>query len=171
MTYPSYAYLTPDTLEMALDMARRLHAASMDVSQLAKGGYGSGYSFQGGGRVSDHSTAVRQWVGPHRDTFDLMFTNEMDSADTTWQRLAEEADEWARFWATATNARNERLHDEAMAAYHTRMDAYQDLVEERQAQIEEDPDVYLGSLPSPPTAPGRPAMVAVPVGPSYTPTG
>jgi hypothetical protein len=171
MTHPAYSYLTPDMLELALDMARRLHGASMDVSMLANGGYGSGGSFSGGGRLTDRSVAVREWVGPHRDTFDLLFDNEMASADTTWQRLADEADEWARFWAMATNARNQRLYDEAMQAFNTRMDAYQDLVQERQDALDEDPDAEVGTLPSPPIAPGRPAMVSVPVRPTYAATG
>ena len=101
---------------MALDLARELHRASGDVGTLAHGGAAAAYLF-GGGRSADRQVAVQEWIGPHRDTFDLLFANEMDSARTTETRLVDEAEAWAAFWALAVNARNQRLHDEAMARH------------------------------------------------------
>lgn len=161
MSYPSYSYLSPATLNMALDLARVLRGASEDVSTLAFGESSAvGLSM---GRAGDRIVATRGWVGPHRDTFDRLMDNELDSARTTTLRLAAEADAWARFWARATNARNNRLHDEAMAAFNSDVDSYETASLAYQDAIGTDPEaaVYLRA-PIAPVAPSRPPYVTAP---------
>lgn len=146
---------------MALELARVLLAASEDVSNLAFG-EASAMSMSAG-RAGDRSVATREWVGPHRDTFDQLIENELDSARTTRIRLADEADAWSRFWAMATNARNSRLHDQAMTNFSTGMDTYETNALAYQEAIEEDPEaaIYI-SAPSPPVRPTRAAYVSPP---------
>ncbi len=173
MTYPSYSYLTPATIGMALQLARELRQAAADLGRLTSGA-AVAYNYSGGGgRVADKAVAVQDWIGPHRDTFESLFDNEMDSARTTGIRLGEEADAWARFWATAINARNDRLHDEALDRYRDNMGTYQSLVQDYHDAVDEDPQMQeLLSLPSPPSAPSRPSPVTVPTAASgYQPTG
>ncbi|MEM7324753.1 MAG: hypothetical protein AAF531_16820 [Actinomycetota bacterium] len=161
MSYPAYSYLTPSTLNMALELARVLLAASEDVSTL---GFGEANAMSlGTGRAGDRLVATREWIGPHRDTFEQLMENELDSARTTKLRLATEADAWSRFWARATNARNDRLHDEAMTVFGQSMDTYQERATAYGDKIEQDPEaaIFL-TAPSPPTAPTRPPYVAAP---------
>lgn len=161
MSYPSYSYLAPSTLNMALELARVLLAASEDVSTL---GFGEASAMSmSTGRSGDRLMATREWVGPHRDTFDQLMENELDSARTTRLRLASEADAWSQFWARATNARNNRLHDEAMATFNAGMDRYTEAATAYGEAIETDPEaaIYL-SAPSPPVSPTRPPYVTAP---------
>jgi hypothetical protein len=172
MSYPSYSYLTPGVLEMALDLARHLRQAAEDISNLTDGG-SVAYSYAVGGRSGDKAVAVKDWVGPHHDTFEQLFDNELGSAGETRTKLGEEADAWAQFWATATNARNARLYDAALDTYNVRMTAYNDQVDQYQAMVEEDPDnapnMYIGM---PPPAPARAAVVTAPThATDYQPTG
>lgn len=174
MTYPSYSYLTPATLEMALRLARELRRASGEIGRLANGGAAIAYNYLGtGGRTGDKATAVKDWIGPHHDTFELLFDNEMSSAGTTEDRLAEEADAWAAFWATAINARNARLHDEAVGRYSSAMSAYQTQAQSYSDAVAEDPELAnVMYMPSPPMAPTRPPLVTTPTAAGdYQPTG
>lgn len=154
MSHASYSYLDPSTLELALDLARRLSEASTTVADLTGGA---------SGRMADKAIAVREWVGPHRDTFELLFENEMSSAGLAESRLEDEADDWARFWAMAMNARNDRLYDEATNAYNIGMSAYRDRLQSYHDAIEEQPDlITMLSAPSPPVAPTRAPLVVAP---------
>ncbi len=127
MPYPSYSYLEPELLRSALDMARTLGDAAAMVDRLTFGGAASGRG--DGGRQQAVRTVIGEWIGPARDTFDLLVGNERDAAVVAASRLAEDAEAWARFWATATNARNDRLYDEAVQAYELTMLEYErDLV-------------------------------------------
>lgn len=170
MSYPSYSYLTPPTINMALELARVLLAASEDVSRLAFG-EASAMSL-GAGRAGDRVVAARQWVGPHRDTFDQLMENEFDSARATRSALAAEADAWSRFWATAMNARNDRLHDEAVTSFNRSMDIYAERAADYRAAIETDPEaaVFL-QAPTSPEAPIRPRFLTAPTAATnYQPT-
>lgn len=164
MPHPAYSYLSPTVLEMALQLARELRRAAGDVATLFNGG--------SGGRVADKAIAVEDWVGPHHDTFVRLFDNESASARTTELRLRHEADDWARFWATATNARNDRLYDEAMDRYDVAMGAYRDALADYREAIEEEPgSVTVLSAPRPPTAPVPPPFVPTPTAADdYSPT-
>lgn len=170
MPHPSYSYLTPETLEMALDLARSLRHGSQEVTTLA---YGGGVGYEGGGRTGDKYTAARDWVGPHKDTFELLFNNERDSIAQTLSQMNDEADAWAEFWATAINARNARLHEEAVNRHNAAMGAYRQQAADAWEAANEDPDnpqvVY---LPSPPIAPTPKPLVTTPTwGMNYQPTG
>ncbi len=123
MTHPSSSYLPPSTVDLALDLARRLHRAADAIGRLADGGAGGPPGLYGGGapgsggRIAARAIAVEHWVGPHRNAFEPMFAEEMASVRTAEQRLRSEAEAWAAFWAAAGNARQDRLHDEAMARH------------------------------------------------------
>lgn len=170
MPHPPSSYLSPAVLDGALQLARELRDAGEDVQILSSGArVGAG----GGGRAGDAAMAMRQWIGPHRDTFEQLIQNEMASAQLTRSRLDEEADAWAQFWAEATNARQQRLYEEAMADhrravehYHREFDAYQEA-------IGTDPSatIYL-SAPPRPVGPTPPTPVSVPTAATgYQPTG
>ena len=149
MTYPSYSYLSPSTLDMALQLARVLLKASEDVSTL---GFGEASANSlGMGRSGDRFVATREWIGPHRETFDQLMENELDSARITVRRLESEADAWSFFWSRATNARIDRLHDEGMARHDRHMDVYAEQVLAYQEAMAEDenPGYYIGG-PTPP---------------------
>jgi hypothetical protein len=146
---------------MALELARVLLAASEDVSTL---GFGEASAMSmSAGRSGDQMMATREWIGPHRDTFDQLMENELDSARTTRLRLESEADAWSQFWARATNARNDRLHDEAMTAFRSSMERYDDQMESYNDAIESD-DTSAGYYrpPIPPTSPTRAPYVSAP---------
>ena len=162
MSYPPSSYLSAAALEGALELARVLRAAAEEIRLLTVGSARAAAGV-GGGRVGDAAAATRSWVGPHRDTFDQLHANELDSAQTTRNRLEDEADEWARFWAEATNARQQRQYEEAlfdhqraMANYHREHDAWSEA-------IATDPSaaIYL-SAPTQPTGPSAPRSVTVP---------
>lgn len=111
--HPSYSHLTPDQLELALDLARRLRRAASDLSRLTDGGPAVAYIYStGGGRAAERAAAVQQWTGPHRTRFELLVDEDLRMAATAAGRLSDEADAWARFWATATTARTSRISDE-----------------------------------------------------------
>ncbi|MGH1492746.1 MAG: hypothetical protein ACRBK7_25690 [Acidimicrobiales bacterium] len=172
MTYPSYSYLPETTLAQALHLARELHGASSDISRLAHGA--SGYGLYGSaGRSGDKSVATANWIGPHRETFESLFENEMQSVRATERALEIEADAWARFWARAINARNDRLYDQAMLSYHDAMMVYRHQSEAYHEASDGDPaDQRYLSPPSLPSAPSRRPFVVAPTAASgYQPTG
>lgn len=156
MFYPAYSYLSPGILAMALDLARELRQAESDVSSLSFGASVS-VSYVAGSRAADRQVAVKDWVGAHRDTFEQLFENEQQSVEATVAALSDEADAWAEFWATATNARADRLYDEAMEDHRTVMWHYQDRVDDYHDAVAEDPDnppvFHIGLPPSPPSPP------------------
>lgn len=170
MPHPPYSYLDPSVVVLALDLARELRQAADDVDTLANGGTGPGGT---GGRAGDKAIAVREWIGPHRSTFEALFDNETDSARTTVRRLQSEARAWAWFWALATNARNDRIHDEAMGRYEADMRVYRVLAEDYRTAIQTDPATAAVLYPpQPPTAPQRPPPVASPAeATDFRPTG
>ncbi|MEM7272898.1 MAG: hypothetical protein AAF547_07455 [Actinomycetota bacterium] len=170
--YPSYSYLSPATIGMALDLARELHGAAEEVRLLVSGETAA--IFMGvSGRAGDRVVAIRDWIGPHRDTFDRLMENEFDSARVTTERLIEEAEAWARFWAMAINARNDRLHDEAMTTFDRNQTAYEDRLADYQETIAIDPAAAAHVYPpTAPRAPTRPPPVSVPSAANdYRPTG
>jgi len=177
MTYPSYSYLPETTLDQALHLARELHGASSNVSRLAHGA--SGYGLYGSaGRAGDKSVATASWVGPHRETFESLFENEMQSVRATERALENEADAWARFWARAINARNDRLYDQAMISYHDAMMVYRYQSEayseasDTEASDGDQTDQHYLVPPTLPSAPNRRPTVAAPTAASgYQPTG
>jgi len=170
MPHPPSSYLSPAALEGALQLARDLRDAGEDVQLLSSGArVGAG----GGGRAGDAAIAMRQWIGPHRDTFEELMANEMASARLTKTRLDEEADAWASFWAEATNARQQRLYEEAMADHRRAVDHYTTAFNAYQDAIEEDPSstIYL-LAPTRPTGPTPPVPVGIPTAAGdYQPTG
>jgi len=84
MPHPPSSYLSPAALEGALQLARDLRDAGEDVQVLSSGArVGAG----GGGRAGDAATAMRQWIGPHRETFEQLLANEMASAQLNRTRL------------------------------------------------------------------------------------
>lgn len=170
--YPSYSYLSPATIGMALGLARELVAAAEQVRLLVSGP-SNNMAMGTFGRAGDRLVAIRHWVGPHRDTFDQLMQNEMESAQLTTERLQQEADAWARFWATATNARNDRLHDEAMADHRQASADHQvRMTEYENAVIDDTSAMQYLRPPMPPVAPTRPPPVSVPTAESgYQPTG
>ncbi len=123
MTHPSYSHLPPSTIELALQLARELDHAAEAVGRLATGGSGGPPGRYGGGaagggcRAAAKAIAVQHWAGPHRDAFELLFVEEMTAMRSTEERLRNEAEGWAGFWAAATSARNDRLHEEAAARH------------------------------------------------------
>ncbi len=147
MPYPTYSYLDEETMRAALDLARVLQAAAESIGRLTNGGA------VGGGRRRDKEQVVQDWIGPTRDTFELLFDNERESAAHARQRLTEEADGWAGFWATATNARNDRLYDEAVHRYELTLDDYR-------RRLSESADAGLSERP--PHAPVRSPPVSTP---------
>lgn len=160
------SYLSQAELELALDLARVLHEASEEVRVLSLGAGGSG------GRAGDAAMAVRHWIGPHRDTFEQLHADEQASAVTARNRLVEEADAWARFWADATEARQDRLHDEAMSDHRRATTDYQREFDAWNEAIANDPSssIYLTApvRPRPPTPP--PSVVVPTAAGGYRPT-
>ena len=170
MSHPPASYLSPVALEGALELAHLLRQAAEDVRFLVAGARaGAG----GGGRAGDAARAMRDWIGPHRDTFERLMGAEAESAELTRSRLDEEADAWAAFWAEATNARRQRLHDEAMSDHRRAVQRYEQDLADYRAAIETDPSatIYL-SAPHRPVAPSPPSPVPVPTAAGdYRPTG
>lgn len=163
MSYPAYSYLSSGVLAKALELARELRQAESDVSNLSFGA-SVPHSLGVGGRAADKRMAVEDWVGAHHDTFEQLFENEQQSATDTMVALGEEADAWAEFWATATNARADRLHDEAMEDHRNVMRRYQDRVADYNDAVAEDPDnPPTFSIGPPPNQPGPPQHVTTPV--------
>lgn len=162
--YPSYSYLDPGTLELALEMARRLQRAAADVLRLADGGPAVAYNhLGGGGRAAAAAGAVVNWLGPHRNRFELLIADDVEMARAAAGRLSDEADAWARFWATATDARNGRIHDELMAEHAGRLAAYGRELELYHSRAEVDPASAVAmTRPSPPRPPVRPPPVPLP---------
>ncbi len=174
MTHPPSSYLSPAALESALDLARLLREASEEIRTLATGGalVGGAGGGGGGGRAGDAAMAMRQWIGPHRDTFERLHDDEQASAVTARARLDDEADAWAAFWAQATNARLQRQYDEAMADHRRAAEHFH-----RQSQAHDDAialDPSTGAyLPAPvrPIPPDPPTPVEVPTADAnYRPT-
>ena len=172
MSHPPSSYLTPETLQLALDLARELRAASDEIARLTTGANTIGAG-GGGGREADVAVALRHWIGPHRDRFEQLVANEMESSRAAQRGLDEEADDWAAFWAQATNARRQRLYEGALADHRLALHAYDLEVDRFNEVAAVDPGaiVYL-SLPPRPTPPSPPTMVTVPTAASnYQPTG
>lgn len=171
MAHPPSSYLSPAALEGALQLARDLRDAADDIRVLVSGArIGAG---AGGGRIGAAAVAMRDWVGPHRDTFEQLLQHEVASAETTQTRLDDEADAWARFWSEATNARQQRQYDEAMSDHRRAMQHYETDVAAYRSAIETDPSatIYL-SAPPRPVAPSPPVPVGVPTAATdYRPTG
>lgn len=166
------SHLHPDTLELALDLARELRAASDQIGRLTVGTNTIGAG-GGGGREAAVAVARRHWIGPHRDTFDRLIGNEMESARAAQRCLDDEADEWAVFWADATNAREQRLHEEAMADHRLAASNYHRELDRYNAATSADP-ATIGYLAAPrrPTPPSPPTRVSVPTAASnYRSTG
>lgn len=170
MSHPPSSYLSPAAIEGALQMARHLREASEDVRVLVSGApVGGG----GGGRVGAAAVAMRNWIGPHRITFEQMIENEVASAETARTRLDDEADAWAQFWADATNARQQRHYDEAMSDHRRAMNRYHQDFAAYQDAIASDPasTIYLPA-PRRPIGPTPPVPVSVPTAAGgYRPTG
>lgn len=166
MTHPAFSYLTPAALEAALAMARRLRAASSEIGRLVGvGGAGQG------GRIGAKAIAAVDWIGPHHVVFERRFGAELDSATAARARMDEEADAWADFWARATNARNQRLHDEAQAVYLKRRVAHDRLVADYQRAVASGvpPGIEPPAGPHPPVP--RPPVPVPTATTDYTPTG
>ena len=178
MSHPPASYLTPETVEQALVLARELRAASGEIGQLTGGTPvvavgGAAASGLGAGRAGDAAIAAREWVGPHRDTFDRMIDDEAASAEAARSALDDEADAWAGFWAEATNARRQRLYEEAMADHRLASDRYEREFTDYAAALATDPAAasYLGA-PRRPERPPVPEWVVAPTAASgYRPTG
>lgn len=178
MTYPPASYLSPEDVEAALEMARELQRAAAGVRLLMNGAGGvavggAGAAGLGTGRAGAVAIATREWIGPHRDTFLQLIGDEADSADATTRAMEEEADAWAAFWAEATNARLNRLHDLAMADHRLAMNDYERRLDDYTSAIAADPEAPIWlSPPHRPTAPPAPSPVTVPLAAGgYRPTG
>ncbi len=166
MSHPPTSYLSPAQLELALDLARLLREASEEIRVLSLGTSGSG------GRAGDAALAMRHWIGPHRDTFERLHADEQASAVTARNRLDDEADAWARFWADATDARQQRLHDEAMADHRLAEANYRREFDAWSEAISADPasTIHLAT-PIRPQPPAAPSPVVVPTAADdYRPT-
>jgi hypothetical protein len=168
VTHPPASYLSPEDVEAALEMARELQRAAAGVRLLMNGASGAAVGGAGAvglgtGRAAAVAIATREWIGPHRDTFLQLIEDEVGSADATTRAMEEEADAWAAFWAEATNARLNRLHELAMADHRLAMNDYERRLDDYTATIAADP-ATLGWLSPPrrPTAPPAPSPVAVP---------
>lgn len=170
MPHPPSSYLSPAALEGALQFARELRDAGEDVQTMSSGARAGG---GGGGRAGDAATVMRQWIGPHRDTFEELMAAEMRSAQLTRTRLDEEADAWAQFWAEATNARQQRLYEEELADHRRAVEHFNTANAAYQDAIEEDPSsVVFLSAPRRPIGPTPPVPVTVPTAAGdYRPTG
>ncbi len=170
MSYPPSSYLSPTALEGALELARVLRDAAEEIRILTVGTAPAAGA--GGGRVGDAAMATREWIGPHRETFERLHANELASAQTTRTRLEDEADDWARFWAQATDARQQRQYEEALFDHQRAMDHYHRAYDDWNEAISNDPSTALHLLaPTRPTAPSPPAPVPVPTAASdYRPT-
>lgn len=117
MTHPSYSHMADPTLDRVQHLAGELQRAAEAVARLSRGGGTVANNHLGvGGRQGDKSVATNSWTGPHRDAFESLFADEMDAASTAERHLLDEAEAWARFRLMAMAAREQRLHDEAVAA-------------------------------------------------------
>jgi hypothetical protein len=68
------------------------------------------------GRERDrrYEVAVRQWAGPHRQSFDARYRQESADLSTRIWGLRSEADAWAVVWADEVNRINQRRRDAAV---------------------------------------------------------
>jgi hypothetical protein len=112
MPYPPASHLDPAALGAAVELARALRRAAASLDELTSGAEG---------RNNDATMVIYQWLGPSRQVFDRLIENERHSATAARERLLAEADSWDRFCADATNARNERLLDEARAQHRANL--------------------------------------------------
>jgi hypothetical protein len=157
MSAAALGWLDPEVTVVALDLARRLQQAAVEVGLLTYG-HPAG---QGGQRSRARDRAATEWVGPHANTFGELCAHEVESAQIVRARLEAEADAWAALWAEATNERARRLHDEAMADHRRALRTYEaDLAEHHLQLANHHPGLH---PPSPPDRPGPPPRAPVPV--------
>lgn len=176
MSYPPSSYLSPEDVASALEMARELQDGATRLRALIDGIGGGPPSGMGGivgGRAGAVSMATRKWVGPHRDTFLQLIDDEVGSAADAERAMEEEAEAWAAFWADATNARLQRLHDLAMADHRMAMDHFDRALDDYSSTIAENPAaIGYTSAPSRPVPPPPPTLVTTPTAAGgYQPTG
>ncbi len=145
---------TDADLQMALEASRALWNAADRLSRLAFGAGNSGWDYSystSGNRSGDKAVAVKDWIGPTRDTFeDQLYHNEAQSAEDSITAMEDEARAWASFWKEAIEARERREHATAMESYRDAQDEYQEAVLEAQ---EAGDTLYLGSGPRLPQDP------------------
>lgn len=96
----------PAALDTALAAARTLWSAAESISSDREG------------RNTASNTATAVWLGPHKDTFDGLYSDENQKSIATEAALRAEANEWASFWQICTNLRIERLHREAVSSWY-----------------------------------------------------
>ncbi len=136
-----HAYHDPGALESALALARVLWSAAESVGNSRTG------------RTSASDTATTMWMGPHKDTFVGLYDDEDQKSIATEAALRAEAAEWASFWQTCTNMRQDRLYNERVSRWH--------------ANHTYDPETGVTYSPGP--APSRPTDASLPSPPAYPP--
>lgn len=164
MSYPPYSYLPPATVDIALDMARELRRASTEVAELSRTGPEN--------RRAAQAHVIETWSGPAQAEFLAKCREEVHSALAVERELANEAEEFARFWATATNARIDRLHQEALDRHHQEMRRYDSNLVAYHQRLEGTVMEQAPARPTAPVPPTRPDVVATPRAENqYRPTG
>lgn len=152
-------------LQMALQAARELWDAADRLSRLAfgQGSMGWDYSYSTpGNRAGDKAVAVKDWIGPTRDTFeDQLYHNEAQSAEDSITAMQDEARAWAAFWKEAIEARERREHSSAMVSHREAVEDHQEAILEAQ---EAGDTLYLGAGP---VAPPDPKVYPQPFPPGF----